>query len=190
MGMATLPLFILRPSQLRALLTGLLLGTGTGALAGWPAGVGVGVALTALLLMPSFLSRPAIGGGTRSKPVSIPIVPDGVEVYRVSDALLIHGASTFLETLRGTGQEPRVLILDLTAMDWIDATALRIIKQTFNRGSHSGVLMLVAGGGLSITEALRRSGSLPESVVFDSLDDAAQRARIHLMRDGANRPRR
>lgn len=46
--MATIELLKLQPSQRGALLIGLLVGIGTGALAGWQVGLGVGGAVTAL----------------------------------------------------------------------------------------------------------------------------------------------
>lgn len=83
---------------------------------------------------------------------------------------------------------PGVLILDLTGLDWIDATALRIIHQTLERGSQSGILVLVVGCSPLTAESPSRSSALPESVVFDLLDDAVQRARIHLLRDRGHPP--
>ncbi len=178
--MATWNLDTLRPKQLGALLTGLLLGAGTGALAGWPVGVGVGGALTALMLMVPFVPQLATRRGINS--TSVPISLDGVEIYHVSDALVLQHVSTFVETLRSMRQRPRVLILDLTGLIWIDATALRIIHQTLDRERESGMLVLVAGCDPSSTACFNSSRPLPETVVFDSLDDAVQRARIHLMR--------
>lgn len=168
-------------SQRAALLTGVLVGTGTGALAGWPVGLGVAGALTALLLMQSFILRPAVRGGVARHAVPSPVAPRGVEIYHVRDSLLLDRASTLVETLRGIGWRPRVLILDLTDLDRIDATALRMITHLLARGRGSGMLVLVAGGGPFVTEGLRGPRPLPESVVFDSVDDALQRARVHLL---------
>lgn len=189
MHMAPIDLLTFRLSQPGAVLTGMLLGTGAGALAGWPTGLGVAAAVTALLLMQSFIPRPAARADNSSDSVPTPITPHGVEVYHVSDLLLIDRASTFLDTLQSMGQRPGVLILDLTGLDGVDATALRVIKQMLDRASGSGMLVLVAGRGSSMTEAVSPSKALPESVVFDSLDDAVQRARVHLLRDRGSRPR-
>lgn len=170
-------------SHLRALLTGLLLGTGIGALAGWPIGLGIGGALTALLLMQSFIPRLVARADTSSKSGPLPISADRVEIYHVSDPLLIDRASSLLSTLRAIGRGPRVLILDLTELDRIDATGLRIIDQTLDRENGSGMLVLVAGCDRSTAETLSRSRPLHESLVFRSLDDAVRRARIHVMTD-------
>jgi STAS domain-containing protein len=132
--------------------------------------------LTALLVMSSLLARPAVRGDTARSSVLTPIAPHGVEIYDVSDPLLIDRAATLLHTLGAIGWRPDVLILDLTGLDRIDATALRVIRQMLDRESGSGMLVLVAGSGWSGTEALTRSRALPESVLFDSLDDAVQRA--------------
>jgi MFS superfamily sulfate permease-like transporter len=178
----------LQPSQRGALLTGLLVGMGTGALAGWRTGLGVAVAVTALLLMQSFIPRPSARGANSSHSVPTSITPHGVEIYHVTDPLLVDRAATFLETLRSMGQRPAVLILDLTRLDGIDATTFRVIKQVLDRESGSGMLVLVAGRGSSMTEAITRFGALPESGLFDSLDDALQRARVHLWGKGGRPP--
>lgn len=161
MRMATFDLLRRRQSQWGALLVGVLLGAGTGALAGWPIGLGVGCALAGLLLMQSFMPRLAARDDVAHDSAPTPIAPDGVEIYRVSDPLLIDRASTVLETLGAIGRRPGVLILDLTGLDWIDATALRIIHQTLERGSQSGALVLVAGCRLLTTELTGRSGGFP-----------------------------
>jgi anti-anti-sigma regulatory factor len=187
--MATIELLKLQPSQRGALMTGLLVGIGTGALAGWQVGLGVGGAVTALLLMQSGTRRSAARGDLFRNPGHPLIAPDGVEIYRVSDLLLMDRALTFVETLGTLGWRPRVLILDLTGLSQIDPTGLRIVGQIVDRGGGSGVLVLVAGCHPSTTEALSRSRALPESVLFDSLDDAVQRARIHLQGEGGRPPR-
>jgi|SRR5712692_393193 len=186
--MPTIELLKLQPSRRGALLTGLLVGMGTGALAGWQVGLGVGGALTALLLMQSLIRRPAARGDTFRNSAPTPIAPDGVEIYRVSDLLLMDRSLTFVETLGTLGWRPRVLILDLTGLSQIDAAGLRIVGRIVERGGGSGVLVLVAGCNPSTTEALSRSRALPESVVFDSLDDAVQRARVHLQGKGGRPP--
>lgn len=186
--MATIELLKLQPSQRGALLIGLLVGIGTGALAGWQVGLGVGGAVTALLLMQSGIRQPAARRDLFRNPRHTLIAPDGVEIYRVSDPLLMDRALTFVETLGTLRWRPRVLILDLTGLSQIDAGGLRIVVQIVDRGGGSGVLVLVAGYP-STTEALGRSRALPESVLFDSLDDAVQRAQIHLQRKGSRPPR-
>lgn len=182
--MATIEILKLQPSQLGALLTGLLVGIGTGALASWQVGLGVGGAVTALLLMQSLIRRPAARGDPLRNPAPTPIAPDGVEIYRVSHLFLMDRALSFVETLGALGRRPGVLILDLTVLSQIDAAGLRIVGQIVDGGRESGVLVLVAGRNPSTTEALSRSRALPESVLFDSLDDAVQRARVHLRGKG------
>ncbi len=144
--------------------------------------------MTALLLMQSLVRRVAARGDTFPNSAPTPIAPDGVEIYRVSDLLLMDRALSFVETLRALGQRPGVLILDLTGLSQIDAAGLRIVGQIVDEGGESGVLVLVAGCNPSTTEALSRSRALPESVLFDSLDDAVQRARVHLRGKGGRPP--
>src|SRR5260370_20890028 len=186
--MAPIDLLGFRLSQPGAVLTGMLLGTGAGALAGWPTGLGVAAAVTALMLMQWFIPRRAARADNSNDSVTTPITPRGVEVYHVSDPLLIDRASTFLDTLRSMGQRPDVLILDLTGLDGIDATALRVIKQMLDRASGSGMLVLVAGRGSSKTAALGRSKAFPESVGFDAPYNAVSRAQVHLPRGRTHHP--
>jgi len=186
--MAPIDLLRFRLSQPGAVLAGMLLGTGAGALAGWPTGLGVAAAVTALLLMQSLVRRVAARGDTFPNSAPIPIAPDGVEIYRVTDLFLMDRALSFVETLGALGQRPGVLILDLTGLSQIDATGLRIVGQIVDRGGESGMLVLVAGCNPSTPEALSRSRALPESVLFDSLDDAVQRARVHLRGKGGRPP--
>jgi anti-anti-sigma regulatory factor len=182
--MATIDRVRLQPSKRGALLIGLLVGIGTRALAGWQAGLGVGGAVTALLLMQSRLRRPATGGDPFRTRSPIPLTADGVEIYRVSDPLLMDRALRFVETLAALGRRPAVLILDLSELNQIDATGLRIAGQIVDRAEESGILVLVAGCNPSATEALDHSRALPESVLFDSLEDALQRAQVHLRGKG------
>lgn len=188
MRMASIDLLRFRLGQPRAVLAGMLLGTGAGALAGWWTGLGVAAAVTALLLMQSLVRRPAARGDTFRTSAPTLLAPDGVEIYRVSDLFLLDRALSFVEMLGALGRQPGVLILDLTGLSQIDAAGLRIMGQIVGRGGGSGVLVLVAGCHPSTTEALSRSRALPESVLFDSLDDAVQRARVHLRGKGGRPP--
>src|SRR5712692_5882174 len=136
--MPTIELLKLQPSRRGALLTGLLVGMGTGALAGWQVGLGVGGASTALLRMQSLKRRPAARGDPFRNFAPTPIAPGGVEIYRVSHLLLMDRALTFGETVGTLGWRPRVLILDLTGFSHIDAAGLRIVGQIVDRGGGSG----------------------------------------------------
>ncbi len=187
MRMAPIEPLRFRLAQPGAVRAGMLLGTGAGALAGWRTGLGVAAAVTALLLMQSLVRRLAARDDTFRESAPTPNAPDGVEIYRVSDLFLMDRALSFVETLGALGRRPDVLILDLTGLSQIDATGLRIVGQIVERGVGSGVLVLAVGCHPSTTE-LSRSGALPESALFDSLDDAVQRARVHLWGKGGRPP--
>ncbi len=62
------------------------------------------------------------GSDPLGQPEGAPL-PQGVEVFEAPHALLIHAALSYLNALIAAGQPPRVLILRLARVRWLDRRA-------------------------------------------------------------------
>ncbi len=98
--------------------------------------IAVGVVLASLMFMHKMSKTVAVvsplgdedDDGARVENQRAPL-PAGVEVFRVSGPLFFGVASQLIETLKRMGQPPKVLILRLREMPFLDATGTRALGE-------------------------------------------------------------
>jgi SulP family sulfate permease len=118
-------------------------------------------------------------------------VPDGVEVYEINGPFFFGAAETFKDTLAQIGRKPKVLIIRMRNVPAIDSTGMHTLKDLVHRTRGDGTLVLIADIHTQPLVALGRSAVLDEigeENVFGNLDDALNRARLHLGLQTAERP--
>jgi SulP family sulfate permease len=95
-------------------------------------------------------------------------LPPGVEAYAISGTFFFGAAHKFSTTV-GTGERrPRVVILDMTDVLAVDATALRALDEVRSRFRRDGTALILAGVHAQPLVAMERFGLL-ESVGADHM---------------------
>ena len=110
-------------------------------------------------------------------------VPPGVEVYEISGPFFFGAAETFKDRLSQIAGKPRVLILRMRHVPAIDSTGLHALRELAQRSRREGTLVILSDVHTQPVVALERSGmydDLGEDNIHGNLDDALNRARIHL----------
>jgi SulP family sulfate permease len=171
-GMSEYPRFIglLRmPNGDRAVL---LLTFGLTVIVDLTVAIGVGVTLASLLFMKRMSETVTIdeGGSDRDAPEDEPdqrsALPDGVEVFRISGPFFFGVAGELLDALRRVGQVPRVIILRLRQVPFLDASGVLAVEELAHQARIVGTTVILAGLQPQPMEMLRRGRLGPESGTF------------------------
>jgi SulP family sulfate permease len=107
-------------------------------------------------------------------------IPRGVEVYEINGPFFFGVADTLKDTLRHLERPPRVFILRMRYVPYIDATGMHALEEFFDKCRREGMLMLLCGVHVRPLVEMTRSGLLDRlgfDNVYESLDLALARAR-------------
>ncbi len=110
-------------------------------------------------------------------------VPHGVVVYEINGPFFFGAAETFKDTLSRTMGRPKILILRLRHVPAIDATGMNALRDVVRRTRTDGTVVYLSDVLAQPMLAMGRSGLLDEvgeEHVFDTIDDALDRARSEL----------
>jgi len=118
--------------------------------------------------------------GKDADAISTKSVPAGVEVFEVYGTFFFGAASAFKDALSRIEAPPKVIVLRLREVLWVDATAMRALEDVRDKSRRDGATLLLSGIHAQPLVALRRSGFLDRlglENVHASLDDALDHAR-------------
>ena len=153
-------------------------------------GILVGLALGALL----FIHRMAETSGVE---VHVPLVPEDkadtngelrpydpsvaadpeVVVYRITGAFFFGAASAVASVLDDISDRHKALVIDFSAVPFIDSTAANTIAGVARKTARHGVALLISGASPAVRRSLLTHGVRPPEVVFEPrLDDAIRLA--------------
>lgn len=114
--------------------------------------IAVGITLASLLFMARMAAAtqidtsgredPDLDGEDRGQRANLPI---GVEVFRLTGPLFFGVAGQLLETLRGLGQAPRVIIVRMRLVPLLDASGARAMKEFVDLGTSLGTRIIFSG---------------------------------------------
>jgi len=110
-------------------------------------------------------------------------VPPGVVLYEITGPFFFGAAERFKARLTEISGRPKVLILRMRHVPAIDSTGLHALRDVVRRGSQEGTLVLLSDVHAQPVVALERSGFLyemGEENILGNIDDALNRARVHL----------
>jgi SulP family sulfate permease len=156
--------------------------------------IAVGMVLAAFLFMHRMAETTAVSSVTRElRDNSAPpgeqelthteLIPDGVEVFEISGAFFFGATETFKDTLLQITKRPKVLIIRMRDVSFLDATGLRALRDLFRRSRSERTLLMIAEIHAQPLTALQRSAladELGEGTIFMTLEDALDHARDHL----------
>jgi SulP family sulfate permease len=108
------------------------------------------------------------------------VLPAGVEVYEIEGPFFFGVAGKFDEVMKTIGDKPRVRIIRMRKVPFVDSTGAHNLAGLVRRSQKEGITVLLSGVNEGVRETLRRTG-IEELVgpdnVFPHIDAAMARAR-------------
>ena len=109
----------------------------------------------------------------------LPFIPKNTMLYEINGPLFFGAAQKFQEFLLDLKQEPRVLIIRMRNVPFIDATAINRLKELGRTLKGRGTTMIISGANRQVREELFKSdlySLLGKHNILDSIAEAIQRA--------------
>ncbi|HOI33037.1 MAG TPA: STAS domain-containing protein, partial [Bacteroidales bacterium] len=111
-------------------------------------------------------------------------IPEGVEVFEVNGPFFFGIANKFEAAEKLTGTKPKVRIIRLRRVPFIDSTGLSNLKSFIHRSAHNGIQIVFSGAGNKLVASLNKAGIIEEVGEENNCVDiqsAIERA-VHVMK--------
>ena len=118
-------------------------------------------------------------------------VPPGVEVFEIDGPFFFGAAEKFKEVFGQIARQPKVLVIRMRHVPAVDSSGLHVLEEVVRRARKDGTLVVLAEVHAQPMIALGNSrllDELGEENVFGNIDDALNRARVHLGLPAEQRP--
>lgn len=110
-------------------------------------------------------------------------IPTGVELYEINGPLFFGASQKFQETLQDLHQKPKILIIRLRYVPFIDATGLYRLTELIKNLKKGGTDVLLSGVAENVRQEILKSANLniikPHDI-FNTIQDAINAAREKL----------
>lgn len=110
-------------------------------------------------------------------------IPEGAKVFEISGPMFFGAAYKFKEALSVTDKPPKVVVIRMRNVPFIDATGIRTIEDVLNSFNRIGTKLILSGVHPVVKNSLQRSG-LSEKIgpanILPTFDDALIRTRVLL----------
>ena len=152
------------------------------------AGIGTGVVLASLLLARRLAQTTAVRAlavtdevtgdeyyenAEQEDLLATERIPEGVQVFDIAGPFFFGAAEQFKDALAQISKKPRVLIVRMRHVPFIDSTGLNVLRDLVRRTKADGTMVIVAEPRGHPLEMMRRSGVLDligQDCVVGSLD--------------------
>jgi SulP family sulfate permease len=84
-------------------------------------------------------------------------IPHGVQIYEINGPLFFGAASQFKETMKILEEHPRILILRMRYVPFIDATGINNLREVVNDFSSKNSKVILSGVSPSLMEELEKA---------------------------------
>ncbi len=115
--------------------------------------------------------------------ISMYVIPNGVEVFEIEGPFFFGAASKFMESIKLIERKPKVLIIRMRYVPFIDATGLHVLEKIFKDSEVQKYHLLLSGVRTEIYTELEKSGLLfkiGKENVLPNVNEALKRANIVL----------
>ncbi|MBD0852023.1 SulP family inorganic anion transporter [Maribacter arenosus] len=109
----------------------------------------------------------------------LPYIPKNTMLYEINGPLFFGASQKFQEFLTDLKQEPKVLIIRMRHVPFIDATAINRLKQFIQKLQSCGTTIIISGANRIVREELFKSdlySILGKKNIHDNINDAIKRA--------------
>jgi SulP family sulfate permease len=149
-------------------------------------GIGVGIVLGALLFMHRMAEAVEIQGGRQFIEPDLGDATDAAEaydaaraadrevaIYRLNGAFFFGAAATVSAVFDRIGNPPRIFILDLAAVPFLDTTGAYTLESVIHKLERHGTTVIVSGARPDVAEVLAHFGLKEPRVLMSSSVDSA-----------------
>lgn len=139
--------------------------------------IAVGVTIASLLFVARMSESVELGEGfavpDEEDPGQRDSLPAGVEVFRLSGPMFFGVATDLLDSLRRIGQGPKVLILRMRLVPYMDASAATAVAEFAHQARAAGCRLILSGVRPGPRELLTRAGLAEAEGHVDFVPDYA-----------------
>ena len=130
-------------------------------------GIGVGVVLASLLFVRRMADMTEVRSMTEldesdeeltDELLPRDAIPPGVEVYDVAGPFFFGAAEQFKDTLAAVSKKPKVLVVRMRSVPFIDSTGLNVLRDLVRRTQRDGTTVIIAEIQDQPRRALQRGG--------------------------------
>lgn len=144
----------------------------------------VAVNVGVLLATVHFLHRMSTSVEVQNTPAeTIPHnLPDGVLIYTIQGPFFFAAVESFERALAETNTEPRVVIIRLGAVPFMDVTGIETLEELVDEFHHQGVRVIFTEANTRVFEKLRRAMVIESAAVATyepTLEEAILAAGVH-----------
>jgi sulfate permease, SulP family len=110
-------------------------------------------------------------------------IPPGVEVFQIKGPFFFGVANRFEEAEKQLGSKPRIRIIRMRLVPFIDSTGVKNLENFLNKSRHSNIHIIFSGLAEQPYQTLKKNGiigSVGEENVCENIDRALERARVVL----------
>lgn len=106
-------------------------------------------------------------------------IPKGTMLYEINGPLFFGASQKFQELLTDLKKKPKVLILRMRNVPFIDATAINRLKEFHQKLQSSGTIILISGANQQVKKEMIHSGLqllIGAENIFENIHQAIERA--------------
>lgn len=106
-------------------------------------------------------------------------IPKDTMLYEINGPLFFGASQKFQEFLTDLKQEPKVLILRMRNVPFIDATALNRLKEFYQKLNERGTIIIISGANRQVKKELFKAGFyslIGKKNILDNINQAIERA--------------
>jgi SulP family sulfate permease len=121
----------------------------------------------------------AEGRGEKIFEDELPYIPKNTMLYEINGPLFFGASQKFQEFLTDLKQEPKVLILRMRNVPFIDATAVNRLKEFHQKLKSSGTVIIISGANQQVKDELIKSeldSIIGKDNILDNISQAIGRA--------------
>lgn len=110
-------------------------------------------------------------------------IPDGVLLYEINGPLFFGASQKFQEVITDLHQRPKILILRMRHVPFIDATGINRLKEICNQLHAKGTSIIISGANHAVKSELLKAGLyelLGKQNIHDNIANAIARAKVVL----------
>src|SRR5690606_16053167 len=110
----------------------------------------------------------------------IPDIPEDALIYEINGPLFFGASQKFQEVIKELKQSPRVLILRIRHVPFIDATGMKRLKEMYKNLEASGTSTIISGANEDIKKELLNMNvyqDLGNHNICDNIDQAIAQAK-------------
>jgi sulfate permease, SulP family len=99
----------------------------------------------------------------------------GISVYEISGPFFFASAKEYVEVLKSTGSQSKVLIIRMRHVPFIDATGIQNFKSAIEQLLHNGTRIILSGVNTGVRAELDRGGiskMIGEQNIYDAFEKA------------------